>query len=104
MIILKYTTSIFVFLTSMYVFSQDCTLDIGGGGNTEQLTSVFQLSTKQLTALDSLQGVYTLKEKALQQEIELLLEKHPQSTPKELTILAEKFGVLEQRLLEEVYI
>lgn len=96
--ILNYTSIVFLFLTSFVGLSQDCTLD-AGGGNTDMIVSVFQLNANQTAKLESLKGDYGVKEKALQDEIESLLEKHPQSTPEELTRLGEKYAVLEQNLV-----
>lgn len=95
---IKYTSIIVLFLTSFLGLSQDCTLNIGGG-NSEILTSVFQLNANQVAKLESLQGEYVIKAKALQEEMDGLLSKHPQSTPEELTTLGEKYSVLEQNLV-----
>ena len=89
---------IFLFLTSFIGVSQDCTLG-AGGGNTDVMVSVFQLNANQTAKLEALKVVYGVKEKALQKEIESLLEKHPQSTPEELTRLGGKYAVLQEHLV-----
>ncbi|WP_298472715.1 hypothetical protein [uncultured Maribacter sp.] len=96
--IMKDVVVIVLFLISFYGFSQDCTLDIGGG-NTEVLISVFQLNANQVAKLEALQGEFKVKAKASQDEMDKLLEKHPQSSPEELTKLGEKYSVLEQNLV-----
>ncbi|WP_291866947.1 hypothetical protein [Maribacter sp.] len=96
--IIKYSAVVVLFLTSFCAKSQDCTLNIGGG-NAEVMTSVFQLNANQVAKLQALQGEYIIKAKTLQDEMEKVLEKHPQSTPDELTSLGKKYTVLEQNLV-----
>lgn len=96
--IIKYTSIVFLFLSSFLGISQDCTLDVGGA-NTDVIVSVFQLNANQTAKLESLKGDYVVQQKTLQEELESLLEKHPQSTPEELTILGEKYAVLQQNLV-----
>lgn len=96
--IIRFSVVIVLFLTSFCGFSQDCTLNIGGG-NTEVLTSVFQLNANQVAKLEALQGEFIIKAKTSQDEMDKLLANHPQSTPEELTKLGEKYSVLEQNLV-----
>lgn len=82
--------------------AQNCTLDIGGK-NAETLVAVFQLNETQLATLEFLQGELALKTKSLEDQIEKLLAEHPQSTEEELIKLADKYKVLQQKIVEACY-
>ncbi|RKR12312.1 hypothetical protein CLV91_2438 [Maribacter vaceletii] len=97
---IKYS-SIIVFVFSCFVsFSQDCTLNVGGG-NVETIVSVFQLNTNQKNKLEDLKAAYGLEAKTIEDEIEKLLEEHPQSTPQELELLGNKYLVLKNKLADK---
>ncbi len=86
--------SSFAFLGS----AQDCTLDIGGK-NTETLIEVFQLNEAQIAQMETLSSTLALTNKALEDDIQKLFDSHPQSTTEELTMLADKYRVLQQKMV-----
>lgn len=79
--------------------AQDCTLDIGGK-NGETLISVFQLNQTQIAQMETLSAELALTNKALEDDIQKLFDSHPQSTPEELTTLADKYRVLQQKMVD----
>jgi len=76
----------------------DCTLGIGGK-DTEVLIQVFQLNDEQKNALNIWAGELQTQNKLKEEEIKLLLDKHPQSTQKDLETLAKKYKVLKDQML-----
>ena len=89
-------------LTSITVGAQTCRLDVGGK-NTESIIEVFQLRDEQIALLDSLRAELAEKTGRLEVQIEALLAKHPQGTEEELVQLADKYKVLQQKLLSASY-
>ena len=78
--------------------AQDCTLDIGGK-NDETLVKVFQLNEAQISKMKTFSAELALSNKGLEDDIQKLFDSHPQSTPEELTILAGKYRVLQQKMV-----
>lgn len=78
--------------------AQICTLDIGGK-NAETIVTVFQLNEAQMAILKTLQGELAIESKSVNDQIEKLLAEHPQSTQEELIKLADKYKVLQQKIV-----
>ena len=78
--------------------AQECTLDIGGK-NTETLIKVFQLNETQIAQMETLGAELKVSNKALEDTIQKLFDEHPQSTPEELTTLAEKYRALQSKMV-----
>ncbi len=87
---------------SLPINAQTCTLDIGGK-NAETMVTVFQLNEKQMAALETLQRELAVETKSLESQIEKLLAEHPQSTEEELIKLADKYKVLQQKIVTASY-
>ncbi len=100
-IVLQIICLSFVFL-SLPINAQNCTLDIGGK-NAETMVTVFQLNEAQKATLETLQGELAVATKSLEDQIEKLLAEHPQSTEEELLKLADKYKVLQQKILTASY-
>ncbi|MEO1012483.1 MAG: hypothetical protein AAFX53_14350 [Bacteroidota bacterium] len=81
-----------------WAWGQDCTLDIGGADE-DMMVQVFQLNEEQLRAMQGLKGDLLVKNKSTEEEIQILFEGHPQSTPEELQLLADKYRVLQQKMV-----
>ena len=82
--------------------AQSCTLDIGGE-NAETLVKVFQMNEAQVATMKILQQTLAMETEALESQIENLLAEHPQSTEEELLDLAEKYKVLQQKVIKASY-
>jgi hypothetical protein len=78
--------------------AQDCTLDIGGK-NSETIVKIFQLNEQQLTTMEALRGDLEIERKSVEEQIEKLLAEHPQSKEEDLIVLADKYKVLQQKLV-----
>ncbi len=87
-----------VFL-SVELHAQDCTLDIGGD-NTDMMVEVFQLSGEQMKTMENLKSDLEIRTKSLKEDIQKLFNDHPQSSTEELQVLAEKYRVLEQKIMD----
>ncbi|MEP0132227.1 MAG: hypothetical protein ABJJ25_04325 [Eudoraea sp.] len=97
---LKYYCSIlllFIFLTSMGQ-TADCTLGIGGK-DTETIIKVFQLSEEQLVQMEGWIQELNKSNELIEEQIDVLLDKHPQSNEEELQVLAEKFKPLRAQII-----
>ena len=97
---IKYSSVVMFLFSCFFGFSQDCTLNVGGG-NVETIVSVFQLNPTQKSKLEDLKAAYSVDAKALEDEIEKLLEEHPQSTPQELELLGNKYIVLKNKMADK---
>lgn len=86
------------FLFGFVAWGQDCTLDIGGADR-DLMVQVFQLNEEQIEAMVELKGDFTAQSKSVEEEIQLLFNAHPQSTPEELALLADKYRVLQQKMV-----
>jgi TolA-binding protein len=97
---LKYFYCILLFFMGLTGFgqSEDCTLGIGGK-DTETVIEVFQLSEEQLAQMNGWIQELNNSNEVIEEQIDLLLEKHPQSNEEELQDLAEKFKVLRAQIL-----
>ena len=89
-------------LFSLSANAQICTLDIGGK-NAETMGTVFQLNEAQRTILETLRGELAVETKSIEDQIEKLLAEHPQSTEEELMKLADKYKVLQQKIVKASY-
>lgn len=87
---------------SLPINAQTCTLDIGGK-NAETMVAVFQLNEAQRARLKILQEELAVETKSLESQIEKLLADHPQSTEEELIKLADKYKVLQQKIVTASY-
>jgi oligoribonuclease (3'-5' exoribonuclease) len=97
---LKYYCSIlllFIFLTSMGQ-TADCTLGIGGK-DTETIIKVFQLSEEQLVKMEGWIQQLNKSNELIEEQIDVLLDQHPQSNEEELQVLAEKFKPLRAQII-----
>ena len=97
---LKYYYSILLFFICYTSFGQaeDCTLGIGGK-DTETIIEVFQLDDEQLVKMEAwIQELKKVNE-VIEEQIDVLLEKHPQSNEEELQALAEKFKPLRAQII-----
>ncbi len=79
--------------------AQECILGIGGE-NTEVLKSVFQLNEDQMSQMQVWSAELKIETSAIEDSIQKLLDQHPQSTPDELIILADKYKVLQQKIVD----
>jgi hypothetical protein len=97
---LKYFYCILLFFMVLKGFgqSEDCTLGIGGK-DTETIIEVFQLSEEQLTQMKGWIQELNKSNEVIEEQIDILLEKHPQSNEEELLELAEKFKVLRAQIV-----
>jgi aminoglycoside phosphotransferase family enzyme len=82
--------------------AQNCTLDIGGK-NTETIIDVFQLNEAQIATMETLRGELAVETKSVEDQIEKLLAEHPQSTEEDLIKLADKYKVLQQKIVNASY-
>ncbi|MEJ1223477.1 hypothetical protein [Sediminicola sp. 1XM1-17] len=80
-------------------WSQDCTLGIGGKDD-ETIIQVFQLNAEQVVKMKELGAKLEEEISPIELQSRQLLDTHPQSTPEELTELAVKFKVLENRIVQ----
>lgn len=97
---LKYCFPVLLFCAIFTTVGQtaDCTLGIGGK-DTETIIKVFQLSAEQLVLMEGwIQELEKSNEK-IEEQIDHLLDEHPQSNEEELQILAEKFKVLRTEII-----
>lgn len=97
---LKYCFPVLLFCAIFTTVGQtaDCTLGIGGK-DTETIIKVFQLSAEQLVLMEGwIQELEKSNEK-IEEQIDHLLDEHPQSNEEELQTLAEKFKVLRAEII-----
>lgn len=88
---------VFVFLP-MLGTAQECTLDVGGK-NAETLIKVFQLDDEQVAKMEAWQAELQLETRTIEDQIQKLFDEHPQSTAEQLTIMADKYRVLQQKIV-----
>lgn len=87
------------FLCTFWGMAQDCTLDIGGK-NGDTLIQVFQMNEEQIGQMETWRAELNIEIKVIEEEIQKLFDNHPQSTPEELTTLASKYKVFEQKIVD----
>lgn len=87
------------FLCTFWGMAQDCTLDIGGK-NGDTLIQVFQMNEEQRGQMETWRAELNVEIKVIEEEIQKLFDNHPQSTPAELTTLAGKYKVFEQKIVD----
>lgn len=94
------TLSMFLifFLFSLKGIAQDCTLDIGGK-NSDILVQVFQMNEEQISQVEVWSAELKIEIKVVEDEIKKLFDNHPQSTPEELTTLAGKYKIFQQKIV-----
>ena len=90
------TLLLFVFFGNAQ--AQECTLDIGGK-NADSVIEIFQLNEAQQLQMEELRTGYSITYKAIDEEMQKLLSEHPQSTPDELTTMAEKYRALKEKMV-----
>jgi len=97
---LNYYFSILLFFILFTGIAQtaDCTLGIGGK-DTETIIQVFQLSEEQLVLMEGWIQDLNKSNELIEEQMDILLDKHPQSNEEELQTLAEKFKVLRTEIL-----
>ncbi len=79
--------------------AQDCTLGLNEKSS-ELFIKIFQLNEAQVSKMEKWQTELQLETKTIEEEIENLLASQPQSTPEELTALADKYLVLQQKIVD----
>lgn len=87
------------FLCTFWGMAQDCTLDIGGK-NADTLVQVFQMNEEQIGQMETWGAELNVEIKVIEEEIQKLFDNHPQSTPEELTTLAGKYKVFQQKIVD----
>ncbi len=93
-----FVTVLLFSLFSFWGMAQECTLDIGGK-NSETLIKVFQLNEAQIAQMEVYCAELAIENKLVEDNIQKLFDSHPQSTPEELSTLAEKYRVLQQKMV-----
>lgn len=78
--------------------AQDCTLDIGGK-NAEMVIKVFQLNESQIAQMEAWSAELAITNKAIEDDIQKMFDSEPQSSPEELTKLAEKYRALKSKMV-----
>lgn len=100
---IKFTWCVFAFLGftifSSGLLAQDCTLDIGGA-QMDMMVEVFQLSDAQIKTMENLKSDLEIRMHGLKEAIQELFDDHPQSTTEELLVLADKYRVLQQKIMD----
>lgn len=94
-----------VVLFSLFCFygnAQDCLLGIGGN-DAETIVDIFQLNENQQATMETLQDELEIETKGINEQIEKLLAEHPQSKDADLIVLADKYKVLRQQILDASY-
>ncbi|WP_149275183.1 hypothetical protein [Pareuzebyella sediminis] len=89
-------------LFCFYAEAQDCLLGIGGN-DAETIVDIFQLNENQRTTMNTLQEELDIEIKGINEQIEKLLAEHPQSKDADLIVLADKYKVLRQKILDASY-
>ncbi|MGB5428069.1 hypothetical protein [Eudoraea sp.] len=96
---LKYYSILLFFICfSSFGQTDDCTLGIGGK-DTETIINVFQLDDEQLVKMEAWIQELKKTNEVIEEQIDVLLEKHPQSNEEELRVLAEKFKPLRAQII-----
>ena len=92
--------SIFLFLVylSPMAYTQDCSLGIGSD-NKGIITQIFQLNDEQSGKLEGWKAEMAIETKIIEEEIQFMFDNEPQSTPNELTVLATKYRVLQEKMV-----
>lgn len=78
--------------------AQDCTLDLGGT-HLETIIKIFQLNETQVAQVEGWQGELQVETKVIQEQAQLLFDTQPQRTPEELLALAEKYKILQDKMV-----
>lgn len=89
-------------LFCFYGNAQDCLLGIGGD-DAETIVEIFQLNENQRATMETLQGELEIETEGLNEQIEKLLAEHPQSKDADLIVLADKYKVLHQQIVDVSY-
>ncbi len=95
---------LFLFLsgTLMACFTinaQDCTLAIGGR-DSDVIIQVFQMNNEQIAMMEGWKVELDQEMEATQKQVDQLFESQPQGTPEQLTQLAIKYKVLQDRIVD----
>ena len=96
----SYFTLLLVFSTSLLFAQQleDCTLGLGGK-DTETIIKIFQLNEEQQAKMETWSAELQTQNKLIEDQVQELFAKHPQSTPDELNTLAGKYDVLKNKIV-----
>ncbi len=101
-----YSKAILTLVVTFFLFfsagAQSCTLDIGGK-DIDLIVKVFQLNEAQVETMEKLRAELEITTKTVEDDIQKLFDQHPQSSPEQLTTLAEKYKVLQQKLVDASY-
>lgn len=80
------------------VFSQDCTLGIGGK-DTDLIIQVFMLSAEQQQKLRAWADALEAENAPLEARARQLLDTHPQNSPEDLAALGHKYEEIKEAML-----
>ncbi len=95
---LKFVIAICLAFLSDIAIGQTCALGVGTS-DPDTVIEVFQLNNQQIEKLKAVKLAYTDNSQGIQEKIEKLLNEHPQSTPADLTLMAEKYNVLKEEMI-----
>ncbi len=94
-----YALAFFLLLLSLWGNAQECNLNIAGE-DTEVLKSVFQLNDDQMGQMQAWGAELRIETSAIEDSIQKLFDQHPQNTHDELILLADKYKVLQQKIVD----
>ncbi len=95
---LKFIIAICLVFASFIATGQTCALGVGTS-NPDTVIEVFQLNNQQIEKLKAVKVAYVDGSQSIEQKIEKLLKEHPQSSPADLTLMAEKYNVLKEEMI-----
>ena len=87
----------FTLCTLLNAQDKDCTLGLGGK-DTETIIQVFQLNEVQQEKLTTWAGELKEYNRVMGDSIRILFDTHPQKTMEQLQALANKYGVLRDKI------
>ncbi|NAS11224.1 hypothetical protein [Poritiphilus flavus] len=77
---------------------EDCTLGLGGK-DAQTIVEVFQLNEEQQSKMNAWSAELQTQQKLIEDQIQELFDKHPQSTTEELNTLAVKYKKLKDQIV-----
>lgn len=80
------------------VFSQDCTLGIGGK-DTDLIIQVFMLNAEQQQKLHAWADALEAENAPLEDQARVLLDTHPQNSPEDLAALGHKYEAIKEAMM-----
>lgn len=78
---------------------EDCTLGLGGK-DANTIVQVFQLNEAQQSQMNTWAAELQIQQKLVEDQIQELFDKHPQSTTEELNTLAGKYEKLKDQIVK----